>query len=407
MQSVRHFVCLSRLMNHSTQQNITGRCRYMCNQNPTETRIENGIVKQQISFVETESKLPTTLPTTLTIDWDVEMQHILAEEEQENKRSILAPVDDESKIYAEPMLRPTFNLAAYVLKSETLQQFLKLGVDLSRWDKLNVSQSIAKYDFKHHIEPFILLLTKDIGIPIDGLGKILSKNPDIMKENLDDLLVRVNYLALKRFTKDEIVEIITRNPFWLSHSTREIDKRLGFFQKHFGLVGFQVRLLTLNCPKLITHNLEKVQQVSFSILEECGFTKLEMRKLALRVPKVWMMRKFIGCYIFIYEDACILFTDKCFVFSDRLDLMRQYDYILDHMKIDNSLLIKQPHILTDRLYRIKERHGFLKRIGRAQYNPKLELYVSLNELCRGTNEEFCEKIAKRPYEEFDQYLRTL
>lgn len=87
--------------------------------------------------------------------------------------------------------------------------------------------------------------------------------------------------------------------------------------------------------------------------------------------------------------------------------MQRYDYILNHMKIDNSLLVKQPYILTDRLYRIKERHGFLTRIGRAQYNPKLELYVSLNELCRGTNEEFCEKIAKRPYEEYDHYLRTL
>lgn len=267
----------------------------MCNQNLTENHIESGIAKQEIGFVDTESKLSTPKSTTLTIDWDIEMQHILAEEEQENKRSILAPVEDESEVYAEPMLRPTFNLAAYVSKSETLQQFLKLGVNLSRWDKLNVGRSIAKFDFKQHIEPFILLLTKDVGIPVDELGSLLTKNPDILKESLDDIRVRVDYLALKRFTPDEIVSIVTRNPLWLSHSTRDIDKRLGFFQKHFELAGYQVRLLTVNCPKLITHDLKEVQEVSFSILEECTFTKSEMKKIALQVPKVWMMRKYIEC----------------------------------------------------------------------------------------------------------------
>lgn len=87
--------------------------------------------------------------------------------------------------------------------------------------------------------------------------------------------------------------------------------------------------------------------------------------------------------------------------------MQRYDYILNHMKIENSQLARTPHILTNRLFRIKERHGFLKRIKRAQYNPKLELYVSLDDLCFGTDEEFVEKLAKRPYEEYDRYLRTL
>lgn len=77
------------------------------------------------------------------------------------------------------------------------------------------------------------------------------------------------------------------------------------------------------------------------------------------------------------------------------------------MKIENAQLARMPYILENRFFRIKERHGFLRKIGRAQYNPKLELYVSLDDLCKGTDEEFAANISKRPYEEFDQYLRTL
>lgn len=87
--------------------------------------------------------------------------------------------------------------------------------------------------------------------------------------------------------------------------------------------------------------------------------------------------------------------------------MEKYDYILNVMKIENAQLARMPYILENRFFRIKERHGFLRKIGRAQYNPKLELYVSLDDLCKGTDEEFAANIAKRPYEEFDQYLRTL
>lgn len=87
--------------------------------------------------------------------------------------------------------------------------------------------------------------------------------------------------------------------------------------------------------------------------------------------------------------------------------MQRYDYVSHHMKVPSSHLAKDPYILASRLFRIQERHGFLKKIGRAQYNPTLELYISLNELCKGTDEEFVTNLAKRPYEEYDSYLRTL
>lgn len=87
--------------------------------------------------------------------------------------------------------------------------------------------------------------------------------------------------------------------------------------------------------------------------------------------------------------------------------MKSYDFITTHMKIDNNQIVLTPHILEQRLFRIKERHGFLKKIGRAQYNPKLPLYISIDDLCKGTDDQFAIHVAKRPYEEYDSYLRTL
>lgn len=92
---------------------------------------------------------------------------------------------------------------------------------------------------------------------------------------------------------------------------------------------------------------------------------------------------------------------------DQFDFMQRYDYVSDYMRISNAQLVVTPYILTNRLFRIKERHGFLKKIGKAQYNPKKELYISLDALVKGNDEEFVSTIAKCTYEEYDRYLRTL
>lgn len=99
---------------------------------------------------------------------------------------------------------------------------------------------------------------------------------------------------------------------------------------------------------------------------------------------------------------------KLFVFfSARIDLVDRLDYLSYEMKIDNDRLLMEPQILETRLFRIRERHGFLESIGRAQYDPKIELYISLDALCKYSDEEFAEKVARRPYAEYDRYLRTL
>lgn len=285
---MRHLVQFSRSLARIQVKNVIERKRYMCTKCSDDDKF---IVKQQISFVDTKPAASPLKTVELQIDWDEEMQAIYDDEERENSRSVLAPVEDENSIYAEPMIHPSFNLAAYVQKSDTLQQLMKLGVELYKLDRLETGEFIVNLDFKRDIEPHILFLNKNIGIPIELMGKYLTQNPNILKESLDDIQTRVNYLELKRFTRDEIVSIVTRNAIWLNKSTRDIDELLGFFQNHFKLNGNQVRLLTVTYPRLITHNLDEVQKISFSVREECCFEDDEVKQLLLKCPKLWMLRK--------------------------------------------------------------------------------------------------------------------
>lgn len=115
-----------------------------------------------------------------------------------------------------PYLRPTFNFAAYVNKSETLQQLVKLGVNLHRIEKtVDGVPFIMKLDFEKDIKNHIQFLC-DRGVDLETVAEIFSNNPLVLKEDLDDLEVRMNYLESKRFNKQMIARILSKNHFWLS-----------------------------------------------------------------------------------------------------------------------------------------------------------------------------------------------
>lgn len=102
----------------------------------------------------------------------------------------------------------------------------------------------------------------DNGVKADDLGTLFTKNPHLLDENLDDMEVRVEYLASKNFSPEAIASILTKNPYWLCFSTVRIDRRLGFFQRLFQLTGSETREVAMKYPKIVTGNLWRVK-VSF------------------------------------------------------------------------------------------------------------------------------------------------
>lgn len=183
---------------------------------------------------------------------------------------------------------PTFNFAAYANKSDTIQKLVALGVDLSKIEKKKgFPQYVLQLDFERDIKNHLLFF-HDLGVPAESYGHLITKNPLIFKESIDDLETRVYYLRAKKFGVNQVCDIVVRNPFWLSFATHRIDRRLGWFQKNFQLSGDDIRLVVCKQPKLITYNMEHIRESTFTIKEEMGFDKDEMKALLLAKPNFWM-----------------------------------------------------------------------------------------------------------------------
>ncbi|XP_049289265.1 transcription termination factor 3, mitochondrial [Anopheles funestus] len=310
-------------------------------------------------------------------DLQNEFQQVL----REDQRSVLDPVPDPASLEAFPNTKPAFNFAAYVNKSHTLQQLVSLGVELHKLEKRKgIPQYVLGLDFERDMKEHIRFLA-DVGVPAEMLGEFLTKNPLIFKEDLADLETRMNYLQSKQFLPQEITRIVTKNPFWLMLSTRRIDRRLGYFQKTFHLAGNEVRTLATKQPRLITYNLEHVRKNTFTVQEEMGFEKEEVKQLLLSKPRIWMIK-----------------TEA---------LQYRFEYIHRRMKISHAEILQTPDLLLTRDVRIKQRHGFLKFLGKVQYDPKKELYIPLKSLAEGTDEEFVTEVAKSNMECYNRFLKTL
>lgn len=134
---------------------------------------------------------------------------------ESNKINILERINkDVSDIT--PYFPKSFNLAAYVNTSETLQNLVNLNVNLSKIEKKPyIAEKILKLDFEKDIKKQIWFL-KDY-VSAEEIGGYITKNPLILCEPLEDLETRVNYLRSKRFTESEIQRIISQNAFWLMY----------------------------------------------------------------------------------------------------------------------------------------------------------------------------------------------
>ncbi|XP_054289122.1 transcription termination factor 3, mitochondrial-like isoform X1 [Macrosteles quadrilineatus] len=279
-----------------------------------------------------------------------------------------------------PFASPSFNLAAYVNDSFTLQQFVLLGVKLNVLEKKpEVAEYILKLNFEKQVKPYLRFL-HDVGVPTEEFGRFITKNPLIFREDLEDLQIRINYLEAKKFTTEMISRIVTRNPSWLSFSTVDIDKRLGFFQRTFVLSGDEVRALTIKRPTIITYSLGKITVSHFAVKEEMGFSEVETKTLLLRCPKVFD----------IHTQA----------------LKNRFDLIHNLMGVPHEQILEQPHVLLFREFIVKQRHDFLKELGKAQYDPKLPNYVSLETLVHGNDVDFCRNVAKTSINVFNAFLKS-
>jgi mTERF domain-containing protein len=275
----------------------------------------------------------------------------------------------------------SYSLAAYVNRSPLLQEFIKLGVNLSEWEKQKgVPDMIVMKDFDNDIRPYIKFLC-DLGVPAEELGRLFTKAPMIFEQDLEDLQVRINYLKAKRFTDDAIATIILKQPAWLTCDVRNLDGRIGFIQRWFHLTGNEVRHVVTRTPKIVFWMQGLLKEVQFSVTEEMGFTKEEAKQILLEVPKIYT--------------------------QNRMMLVSVFDYLHNTMGIPHSMMLTFPQCFRTRLFKFQQRHQYLVYLGKARYDPLKPGFVPLKRLCLTTDTEFCTEIAKTTIEDFNDFLKTL
>ncbi|XP_029634378.1 transcription termination factor 3, mitochondrial isoform X1 [Octopus sinensis] len=305
------------------------------------------------------------------------------ESDTEQPDAKLPSVTKPSTVYRPMFIReePVYNLAFYVKESKTLQRLVQLGVDLSHVEKVKgASDHILKQDFDSNIQPYLNFLMSN-GVSEKDLGNCITKNPLLFQIDVNSLEANISYLQSKNFSFDGIGRIITIAPRFLLMSVSALDGKLGYYQNFFKLAGNQIREVICQQPKLITYDVKAIKAIHFEMKEFLGFTNSDLQKIFLLAPKVYFSNKYL--------------------------LTNKFEYLHHEMGLNHVQLVQWPGIFRTRLFKIKERHQFLKHLKRNQYDPCKENYVSLKALVTKTDKEFCTTVAKSSAAEFNQFLKTL
>lgn len=277
-----------------------------------------------------------------------------------------------------------YSFAPLVNHSETLSSLVRLGVDLTAIEKKGLANKIVKMDFKKYIKPHVFVL-HELGVPDEDLGKILSKDPQLFLEDAQNVKVRIQYLKSKKFKREEICNMVCSNSLFLRMTSERIDTKLGIYQKLFQLTGSELRRAIIHCPKSLTYHPDTVKIAKLKLVNLMGFSELQVKQMFILDPKLFNN----------LQDN---------VFHNVEDT---FERLYKTMEIPHSLIAKFPQILRSDGLKLAERHRFLLKLGRAQYNPTKENYVPLKDLIESKEADFCVNIAKASVKEYYKFLKTI
>lgn len=298
--------------------------------------------------------------------------------------SPLEELDEEEAVSISVSVPPppsSTSLRDYVDKSETLRKLVQLGVSLWKLEQRpNVGSMLLKLDFETDVAPKLLFL-KDIGVEDSRFGYIISHNPFILTESLENLETRVNYLVSKKFSTQTVASMVARAPYLLNFSVKRLDNRLGFYQQQLNLSVANTMNVLARLPRLLCGSLEPVKENLKFCEIELGFKKNEIQHIVLTVPKV--------------------------LTANKKKLTQIFDMLHNTMKVPHHLIVKFPQVLNTKYLRIKERHFFLEYLGKAQYDPAQPNYIALDLLVSLPDETFCSEVASAKLEDFYLFQKTL
>ncbi|EYC19623.1 hypothetical protein Y032_0024g973 [Ancylostoma ceylanicum] len=239
----------------------------------------------------------------------------------------------------------TRTLVPFVNHYPLLQALVDIGVNLFEIEQsTRAGKYLLRLDMQKDVKPKLQWLVS-LGFEPSDLGDYLTRNPFFLLQDLNDMQARVNYLTSKKFTNEDVCKIINDFRYWLNVDVKTMDSRLGWIQKQFGLSGNEVRNLIRKEARIVMFGLGPLQRLVGLFNKEFEFTPKEIKQILLADPRVFMM--------------------------DAKYVTANYSYVHKTMRLPNSVIAKHPFILRCSHSSIRNRHEFLKKLGRAVYEGAL------------------------------------
>ncbi len=283
-----------------------------------------------------------------------------------------------------PGIRPTFNLASVANEMTTLQRLVDLGVKVGNWEQNGHIEQAFTIDFKLDVVPRIHFLM-DNDIKADQLGHILTENPQLFQQDMDQLQTRVKYLKYQNFTKLQIRNVILKSDSkWLNHAADDIDARLGFVSKLFQLQPTFTSSVASSCPNLIiwkgTPN--QLENNHLVVTDLMGFEKKETQRMLLKCPQLFMEKD----------------TDT---------IQDKFDVLHNEIGYSHELLAHFPQALTGDLVTTKTRLRLLQKLKKDRFDPNKPGYVNPKTLVLSSDEDFSANVAKIPLDLYNKFMLTV
>ncbi len=281
-----------------------------------------------------------------------------------------------------PSTRPlVYNLAFFANNNTVLQKFIQMGVSIREWDKdTAIGNFILKLDFDKHVKPYLIFL-HDIGIPAKEHAQVITKNPLMFDTPIDTLRIRLDYLRSKKFTEQQIVEMIVRAPRLLNIIVEKLDTKLGWLQKEFHLNGNEVRAVMSAMPKLVILPLKVMHDNRFMLKDIMTYDDATIKSFMINYPR--------------------LFT------KNFQTIEANFVFLTQVAKLTHEDVAACPHALTESLLLLKSRFSYLKHLDRLQFDPTKPNFVSLRAMISDDDYQFCKRVAKTTLDEYKTFLKTV
>lgn len=233
------------------------------------------------------------------------------------------------------------SIVPFVNYSPLLQALVDIGVNLFEIEQTTrAAKHLLRLDMQTEVKPKLQWIVS-LGFDVNDLGDYITRNPFFLLQDLDDMQARVNYLTSMKFTNEDVCKIVKDFRYWLNVDVKTMDSRLGWIQQQFRLSGDQVRDLIRKEARILMFGLGPLQRLVALFNKEFGFTPKELKKMLLLDPRLFMM-------------------DSKYVIAN-------YGYVHRTMRLSNSIIARHPFILRCSHSSIRNRHEFLKKLGRANY----------------------------------------